>query len=114
VTCNIGAPAASIARVATRRSARPDGHLKEEDAMGQPNPPRKRTVTWIAITVLLLAALVGTLWVPFYARASPKLGDFPFFYWYQLIWVPIVAVLSWLAYLLIGTGHADHGSEEEK
>jgi hypothetical protein len=72
--------------------------------MGQPNPPRKRTFTWITITVLLLASLVGTLWVPFYTRATPKLGDFPFFYWYQLIWVPIVAVLSWLAYLLIGRG----------
>jgi hypothetical protein len=72
--------------------------------MGQENPPRKRTVTWIAIAVLLLASLVGTLWVPFYARATPKLGDFPFFYWYQLIWVPIVAVLSSLAYLLIGRG----------
>jgi hypothetical protein len=70
--------------------------------MGQPNPPRKRT--WIVITVLLLASIVGTLWVPFYARAAPKLGDFPFFYWYQLMWVPIVAVLSWIAYLLIGRG----------
>jgi len=96
--------------------------------MGQPHPPRKRTVTWIAITVLLLASLVGTLWVRFYARATPKLGDFPFFYWYQLIWVPIVAVLSWLAYLLIGRGrpaapgaaataasaHKNQGSGEEK
>jgi hypothetical protein len=102
---------------------------RKEDAMGQPKPPRKRTATWIAITVLLLASLVGTLWVPFYARTTPKLGDFPFFYWYQLIWVPIVAVLSWLAYLLIGHGrpaapgtaatgptaaHPDSGSREEK
>ena len=100
--------------------------------MGQPNPPRKRAVTWITITLLLLAALIGTLWVPFYARTTPKLGDFPFFYWYQLIWVPIVAVLSGLAYLLIGrgrpaapgtaataaagadAGHTDHDSEDEK
>jgi hypothetical protein len=101
---------------------------RNEDAMGQPNPPRKRTVTWIAIAVLLLASLVGMLWVPFYARATPKLGDFPFFYWYQLIWVPIVAVLTWLAYLLIGGGrpagpgpagtggsaHTDQGSGAEK
>jgi hypothetical protein len=96
--------------------------------MGQPNPPRKRAVTWVAIAVLLLASLIGMLWVPFYARATPKLGGFPFFYWYQLMWVPIVAVLSWLAYLLIGgsrpdapgtaatagTAHTDQGSGEEK
>jgi hypothetical protein len=69
--------------------------------MPQPDPPAKRTATWLTIAVLLLAALVGTLWVPFYARATPALGGFPFFYWYQLIWVPIVAVLSGIAYLLV-------------
>jgi hypothetical protein len=52
------------------------------------------------VTVLLLAALVGTLWVPFYDRATPALGGFPFYYWYQLLWVPAVAVLSGLAYVL--------------
>jgi membrane protein implicated in regulation of membrane protease activity len=87
--------------------------------MGQPNPPRRRTGAWIVITVLLLVPLVGTLWVPFYARATPKLGDFPFFYWYQLIWVPIVAILSGLAYLLTrrarpeNAGRENAGREEE-
>jgi hypothetical protein len=31
---------------------------------------------------------------------TPVLGGFPFFYWYQLMWVPIVAILSAAAYLL--------------
>jgi hypothetical protein len=48
----------------------------------------------------LAAALIGTLWVPFYNHTSPSLGGFPFFYWYQLMWVPIVAILSGVAYLL--------------
>jgi membrane protein implicated in regulation of membrane protease activity len=69
-----------------------------------PHQTRHNPITWAVITVLLLAALVGTLWVPFYARSTPKLGDFPFFYWYQLLWVPIVAVLSGVAYLLIRSG----------
>jgi len=56
--------------------------------------------TWAVVTVLLAAALVATLWVPFYNRLTPRLGGFPFFYWYQLLWVPIVAVLALLAYLL--------------
>jgi hypothetical protein len=38
--------------------------------------------------------------VPFYNHTSPMLGGFPFFYWYQLMWVPIVAILSAAAYLL--------------
>ncbi len=55
---------------------------------------------WAVIAVLLAAVLVGTLWVPFYNRTTPAWGGWPFFYWYQLLWVPIVALLSWCAYLL--------------
>ena len=38
--------------------------------------------------------------MPFYNHLTPTLGDFPFFYWYQLMWVPIVAILAAIAYLL--------------
>jgi hypothetical protein len=51
--------------------------------------------------VLLLIAVIGAFWVPIYARSAPKLGDFPFFYWFQLIWMPVVMVLCYLAYLLL-------------
>jgi hypothetical protein len=57
-------------------------------------------VQWL-VTVLLIVAIVGTLWVPIYARSMPKLGPFPFFYWYQLIWVPISSVLCWICYRLL-------------
>ena len=56
---------------------------------------------WGVVTVLLVVAIMGTLWVPIYARSEPKLGPFPFFYWYQLIWVPVYAVLCWICYLLL-------------
>ena len=39
--------------------------------------------------VLLLLPFVGLLWVPFYNFHDPALFGFPFFYWYQLAWVPI-------------------------
>ncbi len=68
--------------------------------MTQPSQQRRRTGPWIVITILLAASLVGTLWVPFYARLSPRLGGFPFFYWYQLMWVPIVAILGAICYAL--------------
>jgi len=68
--------------------------------MEQPRPGRTHAGIWIVITVLLVAALIGTLWVPFYNHLAPALGGFPFFYWYQLMWVPIVAILSAVAYLL--------------
>jgi hypothetical protein len=68
--------------------------------MPAPRPGRSSVGPWIAIAVLLAAALIGTLWVPFYNHLTPKLGGFPFFYWYQLMWVPIVAILCAVAYLL--------------
>jgi len=64
---------------------------------------RKSPATYAAVTILLAAGIAGTLWVPIYARSTPKWGPFPFFYWYQLIWVPAVAILSWLCYLLLKT-----------
>jgi Protein of unknown function (DUF3311) len=71
--------------------------------MTQPAPSGKRPVTLGAVTVLLVVAIAGTLWVPLYARSMPKLGPFPFFYWYQLIWVPLTAALCWISYLLLRT-----------
>ncbi len=41
-----------------------------------------------------------------YARLTPKLGPFPFFYWYQLVLVPVTAILTWVSYLLLKTRHA--------
>jgi Protein of unknown function (DUF3311) len=71
--------------------------------MAQSGPPGRSPVTWGAVTVLLLVAIGGAVWVPIYARSTPKLGDFPFFYWFQLAWVPVVAILCWLCYVLMRT-----------
>ena len=62
-----------------------------------------------AVTVLLTVAIFGALWVPLYARVLPKLGDFPFFYWYQLILVPVTAILCWICYLLLRSKPAQPG-----
>jgi hypothetical protein len=79
--------------------------------MAQPKPPRRRPVTWAVVTILLVIAVGGTLWVPIYARATPFWGDFPFFYWYQLLWVPVVAVLCMACYLLLRRGRGTGGEE---
>ena len=58
----------------------------------EPSHARSRTSThrgiWTVIAVLLAAVIVATLWVPSYNRTAPALGGWPFFYWYQLLWVP--------------------------
>ena len=73
-------------------------------AQPQTRPARRHIGIWIMIAILLAASLVGTLWVPFYNHLTPAFGGFPFFYWYQLMWVPIVAILSAAAYLLSRLG----------
>jgi membrane protein implicated in regulation of membrane protease activity len=54
-------------------------------------------ITSAAIAILVAAAIFFTLWVPIYARITPKVGDFPFFYFYLLIFMPITSVLLFLA-----------------
>ncbi|HET8997214.1 MAG TPA: DUF3311 domain-containing protein [Acetobacteraceae bacterium] len=50
------------------------------------------------LLVLLLLPFIGLLWVPFYNISEPSFLGFPFFYWYQLAWVPVSSLLIWLAY----------------
>lgn len=50
--------------------------------------------------VLLGLPFVALLWTGSYNRSEPTLAGIPFFYWYQLAWVPLGVLLllpSWLA-----------------
>jgi membrane protein implicated in regulation of membrane protease activity len=49
--------------------------------------------------LLLLAPYVALLWVPFYAKLTPKLFGFPFFYWYQFLWVVLSALITLAVYV---------------
>lgn len=49
--------------------------------------------------ILLFVPLV-LLWVPFYNRIEPRLAGVPFFYWYQMAWVVITALLTWIVWQL--------------
>jgi hypothetical protein len=51
--------------------------------------------------VLLAIPLVALALVPTYASHTPKLWGFPFFYWYQLLWVLLTPLFTWAAYVLI-------------
>jgi hypothetical protein len=42
---------------------------------------------------LLILPFLGTLLPALYNHARPALLGLPFFYWYQLLWVPLTAVL---------------------
>ena len=49
---------------------------------------------------LLLVPCVGLLWVPLFNRVEPAFFGIPFFYWYQLAWVPISAILTGIVYAI--------------
>ena len=55
---------------------------------------------WIS-GVLLAIAIVVPLMVSTYAKDAPRLWGFPFFYWYQLLWVFISAALVSICYRLV-------------
>jgi hypothetical protein len=48
---------------------------------------------------LLVLPWIAMIWVPSYNKVEPTLFDFPFFYWYQLLWVLISAVITALVYV---------------
>lgn len=52
------------------------------------------------IFLLLLLPYAAMLWVPFYNRAAPEIAGIPFFYWWQLVWIPLGSLLLLLAYRL--------------
>lgn len=64
------------------------------------NPVTAHPIMSLAIFVLVVGAIMGTLIVPIYDSETPKLGAWPFFYWYQLVYMPVVAVALWIAMLL--------------
>jgi Protein of unknown function (DUF3311) len=61
--------------------------------MGANNRTRSRAWYW-----LLLVPLVGTLIPPLYNVEDPTLIGIPFFYWYQLLWVPLSVLVTVMVY----------------
>ncbi len=51
--------------------------------------------------LLLLIPFVALLWPAFYSSVEPGFAGFPFFYWYQLLWVFITAALTALVYFKV-------------
>jgi hypothetical protein len=41
----------------------------------------------------LIVPYVAILWVPFFNRIEPSIAGVPFFYWYQMLWIAIGALV---------------------
>ncbi len=55
----------------------------------------KRSRAWY---IALLIPVVGTVFPSFYSFDAPRVLGFPFFYWYQMVWVLISALITYGVY----------------
>ena len=54
-------------------------------------PPGPRETRW---TWLLVVPLLGTLFPFIYNTSDPELIGIPFFYWYQMLWIPLSVICT--------------------
>ena len=62
------------------------------------NQAGERRRGWSWWYLLFVIQFIAVLWPPFYNKAEPALIGMPFFYWYQLLWVIIGAILTAIVY----------------
>jgi hypothetical protein len=76
------------------------GH-DNDGARPDPGVPHTDKGKLVAAGILLLIPIVALMWVPSYTREDPKLFGFPFFFWYQFLWVFLCSGMTWAAYKLV-------------
>ena len=69
---------------------------RRSDLLDSPRPGHEPAWSWWYL--LLAVPFVAMLWVSSYSSIQPELLGFPFFYWYQFLWVLISAVLTAVVY----------------
>lgn len=67
--------------------------MTTNDAPDDASSERGTWLKWI-----LLLPYIALLWLPFYNGTEPTLLGFPFFYWYQFLWVPLTSLLIYIVY----------------
>jgi hypothetical protein len=62
------------------------------------SPPKAHHSGWRWWYLLFLIQFVAVIWPSFYNKAEPSWAGVPFFYWYQMLWVIVGAVLTAIVY----------------
>ena len=63
---------------------------------------------WHIARVLLIIPFIAVLSVPFFDRLKPEWLGFPFYYWWQLVWVVLSVGVIGLVYKM---EHPDRGAD---
>jgi hypothetical protein len=74
-------------------------HL-EGDVNAGAGPPANKVLLTVA-SVLLAIPIVALLSVSTFAKVEPTLAGFPFFIWYQFLWVFLCAACTWSAHRIV-------------
>jgi hypothetical protein len=86
-----------------RRRADLEKHGGSVDTVAMDSPPKdskpqgRRSWSWWYL--LFLVQFAVALWPPFYNKIEPRFFGMPFFYWFQLLWVFVCALLTAVVYL---------------
>lgn len=65
------------------------------------------------VHLLLFVPFVAVLWVGLYNREGPELAGIPFFYWYQLAWIPLGALLIWPVFIAENRHHRRNDADRD-
>ena len=68
---------------------------EERFSRPEPTPPRRRANP---VTLILVVPLLGVLLPWIYNTGSPELIGIPFFYWYQMLWIPLSVICTVIVY----------------
>jgi len=67
----------------------------------EPTTNSRRTSRWWLLPLILPYS--GLLFPQIYARQTPVLFGFPFFYWYQFLWVILTSAILGVVYRKLKT-----------
>jgi hypothetical protein len=68
-----------------------------------PDQPRQSPGKKVILALALLLPYFGLCFPQIYARSTPALFGFPFFYWYQFAWVVLTSILLYAVYRSLKT-----------
>ena len=80
--------------------------MSTNDALPHQEPEPKTplpliTPARVIAAVCVIVPFIAVLWIPLYDKRKPEVAGFPFFFWWQLVWVLITASLMGLAYFVV-------------
>jgi hypothetical protein len=61
--------------------------------MNDNNVERGHQIYW-----LFVIPFIAVLFAPLFNYKEPSLGGIPFFYWYQLAWIPVSVFITYFIY----------------